>query len=209
MKAYADFLIKQHLSVEYIEATKALSDITKLVAHLQRQKVVTIHIAETVDNWLQKKLEQSCAIKNIEIVKYTTPNFLNTMGGVETYFDKKKTYFQTGFYTDQRKQRNILLDAGGQPEGGQWTFDADNREKFPKTAQAPKIIFSSRKEYMLRLALLGQTWFANYFKEERKNIQLENAETVYESMQLLAKSISKSLQDRFILHLTFIIESYI
>lgn len=163
MKAYADFLIKQHLSVEYIEATKALSDITKLVAHLQRQKVVTIHIAETVDNWLQKKLEQSCAIKNIEIVKYTTPNFLNTMGGVEAYFDKKKTYFQTGFYTDQRKQRNILLDAGGQPEGGQWTFDADNREKFPKTAQAPKITFCKENNYVKEaIQYVAKNYGTNY-----------------------------------------------
>ena len=62
---------------------------------------------------------------------YTSPNFLNTMNGVKSFFDKKKTYFQTAFYTDQRKQRNILLTAAREPEGGQWSFDADNRLKFP------------------------------------------------------------------------------
>lgn len=51
---------------------------------------------------------------------------------------KKKTYFQTDFYTSQRKSRNILLEKDGKPLGGRWTYDADNRSKFPKKKLSQK-----------------------------------------------------------------------
>jgi deoxyribodipyrimidine photolyase-related protein len=36
------------------------------------------------------------------------------------------------FYREMRKHHGVLMDgpAGDQPEGGQWNFDADNRQAF-------------------------------------------------------------------------------
>jgi len=34
------------------------------------------------------------------------------------------------FYREQRRRHGVLLDAEGQPVGGRWNFDADNREAF-------------------------------------------------------------------------------
>jgi len=137
MKAYESFLLKQGFKVNYIDATNELSDIRKLLAHLHKNNINNIHFADVVDNWLSKRINKTCEIFALKIVEYTSPNFLNTLDGVKDYFDKKKIYFQTDFYISQRKQRNILLDAGGQPIGGQWSFDADNRLKFPKATIAP------------------------------------------------------------------------
>jgi len=139
MKAYADFLANKKMQVNYIEASDAFSDIRKLLPYLQTQQISTIYIADVADNWLRQRMQRSAKKYSLKLVEYETPNFLNTLNGVKNYFDKKKTYFQTGFYTTQRTQRNILLDAGGQPEGGQWTFDADNRQKFPKSTKPPII----------------------------------------------------------------------
>jgi len=36
------------------------------------------------------------------------------------------------FYKFQRKRLGILVDADGQPEGGKWSFDEENRKKVPK-----------------------------------------------------------------------------
>ena len=36
------------------------------------------------------------------------------------------------FYRELRQRHNVLMD-GDKPVGGQWNFDADNREPFPKT----------------------------------------------------------------------------
>ena len=40
------------------------------------------------------------------------------------------------FYRAMRQQHGVLMD-GDQPAGGQWNFDADNRESFPKTGPGP------------------------------------------------------------------------
>jgi len=146
MKTYAGYLAKKKITVEYIEASGDYADIRNLLSHLHSKNITTIHIADVADNWLQKRMEESCGQYSINIVQYATPNFLNTMEEVAPYFDKKKTYFQTGFYTAQRKQRNILLDAAGEPTGGQWTFDADNRQKFPKSEKAPAISFAKEND---------------------------------------------------------------
>ncbi|WP_354698317.1 (6-4) photolyase [Paraconexibacter sp. AEG42_29] len=43
------------------------------------------------------------------------------------------------FYRDQRRAHRVLLDDGGEPLGGRWNFDADNRQPPPKTGlEAPE-----------------------------------------------------------------------
>jgi deoxyribodipyrimidine photolyase-related protein len=37
------------------------------------------------------------------------------------------------FYREMRRRHRVLLDAAGEPEGGQWNFDHDNRASFPAT----------------------------------------------------------------------------
>ncbi|MEY3647082.1 MAG: hypothetical protein RL127_1790, partial [Bacteroidota bacterium] len=49
----------------------------------------------------------------------------------------RKPYYQTAFYTQQRKDRGILIDAEGKPVGGQWTYDTENRKKIPKNTFIP------------------------------------------------------------------------
>ena len=139
MKKYADYLTKKKIPVEYIDSTSEWSDVRKLIAHLSDKKITAVHFADVADYLLKKRIESSCAKLSIEIVEAATPNFLNTMEGVKSFFDKKKTYFQTAFYIEQRKQRNILLDASGQGVGGQWSYDADNRLKYPKTEKPPVV----------------------------------------------------------------------
>jgi deoxyribodipyrimidine photolyase-related protein len=41
----------------------------------------------------------------------------------------RKSLRMTHFYSEQRKRHDVLMD-GGVPVGGQWSFDADNREAF-------------------------------------------------------------------------------
>jgi deoxyribodipyrimidine photolyase-related protein len=141
MKTYANYLASNKIQVEYIEAVNGLSDVRQLIPHLQKQKINEIHFADVADYWLKKRIVECCEKEAISYVEHITPNFLNSMADVKNYFDKKNSYFQTAFYTEQRKKRNILLDAGGGPEGGQWTYDADNRMKFPKKEKAPVINF--------------------------------------------------------------------
>lgn len=148
MRWYKGYLEEKKITVVYVEAKSSLSDTRKLLEHLSKENITVIHFADVVDNWLSKRIQSGCKKFSIEFAEYATPNFLNTLNDVKAYFDSKKTYFQTDFYKVQRRQRNILMNADGHPEGGQWSYDADNRLKFPKTAIAPIVNASKENSYV-------------------------------------------------------------
>jgi deoxyribodipyrimidine photolyase-related protein len=135
--------------VNYIETTVKENDCRELVATLGEKKIANIHIAAPADDWLLKRMQRACSENNITLHIYDSPNFLNTVESTDDYFSKKKTYFQTDFYIAQRRERNILLENNGKPIGGQWTFDADNRRKFPKNEKAPALELPKENKYII------------------------------------------------------------
>lgn len=141
MKRYADFLRNEKkMEVYYIESTEAISDIRLLIPELKRQGVEKINYIDPVDNWLQKRLMKGCLEGNILTTVFDSPLFLNSKQDLASFFrsDKKK-YHQTTFYTEQRKKRNILMESDGKPVGGKWTFDTENRKKYPAKKLPPPI----------------------------------------------------------------------
>ncbi len=147
MKYYATYLQEKGFSVQYIEATDPLHKVQHLMKELRDNGIDTIHYADTTDNWLEKRIQKQAEFSGIRLIQYPTPCFLNTMQDVNHFFDKRKKYFQTDFYTWQRKSRNILINADGSPAGGKWTFDAENRQKFPKKETLPTYHFSAPDAY--------------------------------------------------------------
>ncbi len=166
MKFYEKYLLEKKYAVEYIQTTDEKNEVTKLIAFLSQQKITSIHIADVVDYWLTKRITAACKKHSIKLKVHISPSFLNTMDEVADYFSKKKTYFQTDFYIHQRKQRKILLEANGKPIGGKWTFDADNRMKFPKKEIVPAIQFPNQNIYIAEAAEYVQQHFSQNYGSE-------------------------------------------
>lgn len=139
MKAYETSLTKKGNIVKYIDAENKLSEIRNLIVELSKQGVKEIHYCDPVDNWLGKRIKETAGKYGLVTIQYPTPNFLNAITEANEYFTKKKNYFQTDFYIDQRKKRNILLEKDGKPLGGKWTFDTENRKKLPKGEKIPSV----------------------------------------------------------------------
>ena len=142
MKHYEAFLISKNIEVDYIESSKDISDIRELIPYLKSLGITNISYIDPVDNWLQKRIAKGCLDNSIEKNVYDSPLFLNTKEDLQPFFrsDKKK-YHQTSFYTAQRNNRHILIDPDGKPTGGKWTFDAENRKKYPAKKTPPAIQF--------------------------------------------------------------------
>jgi len=148
MKYYADHLSAAGIEVIYIEAIDILCDIRKLVPHIAQSGIDVIHYADVTDDWLERRLDKVCAEHSIALAKYSTPMFLNAVDDVAEFFDNRKTYFQTDFYIAQRKQRGILLEVNGQPIGGKWTYDTENRLRFPKSGVVPVLNVPAENKYV-------------------------------------------------------------
>ena len=163
MQFYAQWLRKASYEVSYIETNQAESDVRILITTLANKKTTSIHIADVADNWLLKRMKDSCLENNIELIIHYSPSFLNTMEEVKIFFDERKRYFQTDFYTYQRKQRNILLEKDGKPQGGKWTFDAENREKYPKNNKPPRVQFQKETNYLIEAKQYVTKHFSNNY----------------------------------------------
>jgi len=191
MKFYEQFLIEQGVVVHYIESNKIQNKCELLIEQLHSNKVKQIHIVDPVDNWLLEKIKSSCKKYGIELTIYDNPNFLNTINQVGDFFSKKKTYFQTDFYTWQRKTRNILLEKDGKPLGGKWTYDADNRSKFPKKEAAPKLPSAPPNNYISEAVSYIQKNYPNNYGSVNEHhlfaINFDDTE----------KWLEEFLQDRF------------
>jgi deoxyribodipyrimidine photolyase-related protein len=63
-------------------------------------------------------------------------HFYSTVRDFAAHARGRKSLRLEYFYREQRQRHGVLLDADGQPEGGQWNFDANNREAFGKQGPA-------------------------------------------------------------------------
>ncbi|WP_121808035.1 cryptochrome/photolyase family protein [Mucilaginibacter kameinonensis] len=163
MKFYAHHLSTHKIEVDYIEAKDPDADVRQLVTTLAKQGIKHIYYTDTADNWLEKRLTHNAKKHQIQLNKHRSPNFLNNIEEVADFFDKKKTYFQTDFYIDQRKQRNILLERDGKPIGGKWTYDSENRLKFPKGAVVPLLNVPEENEYLKEARSYVDKYFTNNY----------------------------------------------
>lgn len=101
--------------------------------------VSRIVVCKVVDDLLERRLVQWCGQKGIELEWKDTPNFLTPEKWWRDYFKGKTKPFMAHFYKAQRKRLGILLEKNGEPVGGQWSFDEDNRKKLPKGYSEPKL----------------------------------------------------------------------
>ncbi len=155
MKWYMTYLEQNGYKVDYAERI----DVREQIGKLGGCGITNIVVADPVDDWLSMRMHHACKSKDILLTVMPTPNFLNTISGVDAFFRNRKTYFQTDFYTWQRRSRKILVDKTDQPLGGQWSFDAENRERFPKQSKAPGITWSPDNEFVKEATLYAKKHF--------------------------------------------------
>jgi deoxyribodipyrimidine photolyase-related protein len=138
-----------------------------LVEHLHKKEITEIHYVYVADNWLKKRLHTAAKKHNIQLYEYPSPSFLNQLKDVDTFFDKQKTYFQTDFYKDQRRQRRLLMEDNGTPIGGKWTYDNENRLRFPKGEIIPEIDLPKNNKYVTEaIDYVEKNYSSNYGNTE-------------------------------------------
>ena len=147
MKFYEDWLKKNQVEVVYIAAENPLSDIRLLMDNLQASGINSVEYIDPIDNWLNQRISKSTLKNKISLKRHNTPMFLVSEADVKQYFSKSGRLFQTDFYIRQRKLRKILIDESEQPAGGKWSFDDENRLKYPKNKKPPVVNFGKPNKW--------------------------------------------------------------
>lgn len=146
LKAYQNYLQGLNKKVHYINSGQQLSDIRQFHQEVKHKNITTINFIDPTDDWLEQRIR---SLANIcELNMFESPQFLNTSDSLARFFrPEKKSFFQTTFYKQQRKRLGILLDQDSNPVGGKWTYDTENRRKYPRHKSPPAVHFPGRIDF--------------------------------------------------------------
>ena len=192
MKNYFDYLESKQLKTFYINSFEKKSDIRSFIDSINTEKIKKIVCLNPEDNYLERRIKESCKKKSLKFEFYDNPAFINSREELKGFFrTEKKKLFQTSFYKSERIRLKILLDENQNPLGGKWTYDDMNREKYPKNKQTPKIKVAKKTSNHEE----ASSYVLKYYKNNNGQI---NKEFIYPTNFTTAKKwIQEFLKNRF------------
>lgn len=127
---------------------------------LQKIAPLEIHMARLYDHELEKIWIKLCKSENIKMVFHESEYFMTDHKTLCDYFKKKPPFRLYHFYQAQRKRFKILITKTGNPVGGAWSFDSENRKPFDANIKIPTIK-SPRANSHVKEAI---AWTSKHFK---------------------------------------------
>lgn len=104
-------------------------ELVRAVARLQPEKLVMTEAGE----WrVQEAMAEAAKAAGRPLEVRADRHFYCSRAEFAAYASERKSLRMEFFYREQRRRHRVLLDAAGEPEGGQWNFDQDNRGSFSK-----------------------------------------------------------------------------
>lgn len=111
----------------------------KLQRFLEAEAITKLHTFEIEDKFFEKRMSKLAEDQEVELVVHESPGFLVSRDAFKSYLEQTKKPFMKTFYEDQRRKLGILMDDEGEPVGGKYSFDEENRKKLPRKKQIPEM----------------------------------------------------------------------
>ncbi|MBT8086768.1 MAG: cryptochrome/photolyase family protein [Gammaproteobacteria bacterium] len=164
MRAYADELRAEGYDVTYRQLDPGSKNgyEDKLDAALRSSGARKLLHFEIEDKPMESRLIEFARERNIERRELRSPMFSCSREDFEAYASGKKRLLMADFYKQQRQRLGILIDEDGQPLGGRWSFDEDNRKKLPKSVTVPEISWASPTNHATDVVALVEKEFAQH-----------------------------------------------
>ncbi len=132
MTRYHQNLVARGINAEIYRYEKRTDACLRMFQKLAKDKVDHAVIVDPVDYIAQQRLNRAANDVGIALEICPSPGFLNTPAENTDWVNSRKRWLMADFYKSQRRRLAILMD-GEQPIADQWSFDADNRKRVPKT----------------------------------------------------------------------------
>lgn len=155
MRHFADELQNKRINVRYVDFNDPLNmhnlteEVKRAIRELSIQKIIVTepseyHLRETIKTW-KKEFSADVEIR-------VDDRFLCTIDEFKQWAINKKELRMEYFYRNMRKKYTILMDADGEPTGGLWNYDKENR-KPPSSDITPIKRISHKKSNILKKVL--------------------------------------------------------
>jgi len=115
-----------------LDDTVRYESLTQLLNHLVDKYHVRSFEYQAPDEFrLQAQLDQYCKSLAISHKRYDSEHFITQRHDLKDFFQGRKKYLMENFYRSIRRKCDILMD-DGEPVGGRWNFDSENRKALPR-----------------------------------------------------------------------------
>lgn len=133
MRVYRDALVERGWNVCYVPLEKKLSFLEALEENMGKDSSIESFCIE--ERYLATTLYAYSKEKKYAYTSHPSPLFLEKDEDLDLYFSGKKVLRMQHFYQKMRQKYGILLGKNGQPLGGKWSFDQENRKPLPRSQQ--------------------------------------------------------------------------
>lgn len=135
MRHYRDRLREQGWRVEYQQiddteaATNLVEALRRTIALLKPDRLIVVQPGD----WrVLSRLQSAARELGLPLTVLDDTHFLSTPAEFATHAEGRKQLRMEFFYREMRRKTGVLMETDGQPTGGEWNFDAENRGSFGK-----------------------------------------------------------------------------
>ena len=131
MRHFANALVDAGHRLTYVEidADQPAGMAERLALALKKSNADTLHVCEPGEWRVLTLVQDCCATAGVDVEVLPDPHFLITLDGFRRWAGNSRSLRMEFFYRHMRRTTGILMEAG-EPVGGQWNFDAENRAGF-------------------------------------------------------------------------------
>jgi len=138
MRHFAETLRARDLPLHYLKLEDSAE--TALVGRLRgfaaQHRPEKLIVCEPGEYRLQQAIEQLCRDSGIALEIRDDSHFLCSRESFAAWAKSRRELRMEFFYREMRRRHDVMME-DGQPAGGRWNFDSDNRAGFGKTGPGP------------------------------------------------------------------------
>lgn len=167
MRAYADQLRAQGHTVHYLaldegSQSKSSSWVQDWLKAARFERGQSIQVARIPDRGFAQALAKQLHAQGLELEELPSPYFCLDPSQFDSHLKRSKKPFMKTFYEQVRRSQKILVDAQGNPIGGKFSFDSENRKKLPKSVTPPELPKVGRSCHEPEVRALVQKLFSDH-----------------------------------------------
>lgn len=135
MRHFRDALRARDITVHYTALDEGANSQTlagELVRVVKKLKPAKCIVTEPGEHRVWRDLEEASAKTGVSLEMRVDRHFLCSIDEFRQHSLGRKQLRMEFFYREVRRRHRVLVDDAGEPEGGQWNFDHDNRGSFSK-----------------------------------------------------------------------------
>jgi deoxyribodipyrimidine photolyase-related protein len=128
MRHYTAALRARGYTVDYVQAPTMLAGLRQHAVAFQPNRIITMAAAE----YSGRRFQQERLAAALGVTVTLLPNTQFLVGRHDLFPAPQKRVILETFYRAMRRHWGLLIEENGEPAGGAWNFDADNRKPLPK-----------------------------------------------------------------------------